>query len=278
MEIKCSEFVKERKEALKKEISWLKSKNIYPKLVVVNTGNDPASKSYINSKLKVGEELGVNVQILEYASISQASLLEVIDELNADKLVHGIIVQLPLLEGLDKETIINRIDPKKDVDCLTQKNYAKFLASKSNDVLAPCTPKGIYNLLKWMEVDFNHCDAVIVNRSDIVGKPLFNLLLNANATVTVCHSKSKDIKSFTKRADLIVLGVGQRDFLKFEDVKENSIIIDVSINRDEKNKLKGDAQFDLLVNKAQITPVPRGIGPITVVTIFENLMDLINEA
>lgn len=275
MQINCLSFVEEKKQNLKKEIAFLKGHNINPKLVVINVGDDQASLSYIKNKIKIGTELGVLVEFLHYQDITQIDLLKLIDRLNHDNEVHAIICQLPLPKKFNKDKVINAISIEKDVDCLTKINYGLFLTSRENTGLIPCTAKGVWSLLKWLQIDFIGKDVVIVNRSDIVGKPIANLLLNEDCTITVCHSKTKNVKQHLRAADIIVLGVGQINFLLKEDVKSNAVVIDVSINRDENNKLCGDADFQNLVDKCCITPVPKGVGPITVVMIFDNLISLI---
>lgn len=277
MQIDCLSFVEEKKQSLKKEVAVLKGHNISPKLVVINVGNDQASLSYIKNKIKIGTELGVLVEFLHHQDIAETDLLSLIDRLNNDDDVHAIICQLPLPSKLNKDKIINTISPEKDVDCLTKINYGLFLTSRENTGLIPCTAKGVWSLLKWLPINLEGKHAVIVNRSDIVGKPTANLLLNENCTITICHSKTKNVKQYLQVADIIVLGVGQRNFLLKEDVKENAVVIDVSINRDENNRLCGDADFQNLVDKCWISPVPKGVGPITVVMIFDNLISLIKK-
>lgn len=277
MQIDCLSFVEEKKQSLKKEVAVLKGHNISPKLVVINVGNDQASLSYIKNKIKIGTELGVLVEFLHYQDIAETDLLSLIDRLNNDDDVHAIICQLPLPSKLNKDKIINTISPEKDVDCLTKINYGLFLTSRENTGLIPCTAKGVWSLLKWLPINLEGKHAVIVNRSDIVGKPTANLLLNENCTITICHSKTKNVKQYLQVADIIVLGVGQRNFLLKEDVKENAVVIDISINRGENNRLCGDADFQNLVDKCWISPVPKGVGPITVVMIFDNLISLIKK-
>lgn len=251
---------------LKEKISSL---NKTLKLVVIQVGNDEASNAYINSKRKLAQELGINFEHIKYESTTNEELIEKIKELNNDSKVNGIIVQLPLPKNLDENLIINSIDYKKDVDGLTNINMGKLVNNQSS--LVPCTPKGIIKLLEHYNVEIEGKSIVIVGRSRLVGKPLLHMLLNKNGTVTICHSKTSNLKDFTSKADILIVAVGIPHFITSDMVKDNSVIIDVGINRVD-GKLVGDVNFDDALNKVSlITPVPKGVGAMTVVELMENV-------
>lgn len=251
---------------LKEKISSL---NKILKLVVIQVGNDEASNAYINSKRKLAQELGINFEHIKYESTTNEELIEKIKELNNDSKVNGIIVQLPLPKNLDENLIINSIDYKKDVDGLTNINMGKLVNNQSS--LVPCTPKGIIKLLEHYNVEIEGKSIVIVGRSRLVGKPLLHMLLNKNGTVTICHSKTSNLKDFTSKADILIVAVGIPHFITSDMVKDNSVIIDVGINRVD-GKLVGDVNFDDALNKVSlITPVPKGVGAMTVVELMENV-------
>lgn len=258
----------EVKEALKKEISSLEVK---PTLVVISVGDDPASKVYVRQKKKCAEYVGINYMHLNYESINENDLLAKIDELNKDSRINGIIVQLPLPDYLDSTKIVNAISPDKDVDGLTYINAGRLLNNEK--CLVSCTPKGIMHLLEHEGIELTGKNAVVIGRSILVGKPMMNLLINANATVTMCHSRTKDIDKITRKADILVVAIGKKHFVKRDMVKKNAVVIDVGINRVD-DKLYGDVDYDDVFDKVRkITPVPGGVGPMTVVMLMSNVLE-----
>lgn len=265
---------KNLREKMKIEVENLKKQNIVPGLAVILVGNDPASKVYVRNKKKACEEIGIrSEQFFLEENTSEHELINLIEKLNNDKSVNGILVQFPLPSHIDGHAVIEAISPEKDVDAFNEKNVGKIMLGDYN--VLPCTPAGIMELLKYEHIDVDGKNCVVVGRSNIVGKPMAMLLLKANATVTICHSHTKDIKNILKQADLIVMAVGKPKFLKADMVKENAIIIDVGINRDENNKLVGDVDFENVKEKASyITPVPGGVGPMTITTLLKNTLTL----
>lgn len=259
---------KEIKEELREKISNLKDK---PGLTVISVGDNPASKVYVGQKEKCANFVGINYHHLHYDSIKDDDLIEEIKRLNEDKEVHGIIVQLPLPKGMDEKKIVNSIIPKKDVDGLSILNAGLLLNNEKT--LTSCTPKGIMELLKREVGDISGMNIVVIGRSILVGKPMMNLLINANATVTMCHSKTRDIEKITKSADVLIVAIGKKHFIKKNMVKRGSIIIDVGINRDG-DKLYGDVDYEDVYDKVKkITPVPGGVGPMTVVMLMQNVLE-----
>ena len=258
----------ESKEELKKKVSNLEIK---PGLTVISVGDDAASEVYVKQKRKAAEYIGYNYNHLHYDSIDDDELIKKINELNNDTKVHGIIVQLPLPKGMNETRIVNAITPSKDVDGLSYLNAGLLLNNKTS--LVSCTPKGIMELLKRENVKVEGANAVVIGRSILVGKPMMNLLINANATVTLCHSKTKDIEKITKKADILVVAIGKKHFITRDMVKRGSVIIDVGINRVD-GKLYGDVDFnDVYPKVKKITPVPGGVGPMTVVMLMQNVYD-----
>lgn len=255
----------ESKELLKKKVAKLKEKL---KLVVVSVGDNPASKVYVKQKEKMALEVGYDFWNLHFDKITNKELVKEIEKLNQDTKVTGIIVQLPLPDNLDKNLILNTVSPLKDVDGLTNINLLKLV--KNEDSLLPCTPNGVMKLLEYYKVDLIGKRIVIVGRSELVGLPLFHLLLHKNATVTLCHSKTKDLKSYTKEADILIVAVGKKDLITKDMVKKGSIIIDVGINRVD-GKLYGDVASDSIEEASLMTPVPGGVGPMTVISLMENV-------
>ena len=255
----------ESKELLKKKVAKLKEKL---KLVVVSVGDNPASKVYVKQKEKMALEVGYDFWNLHFDTITNKELVKEIEKLNQDTKVTGIIVQLPLPDNLDKNLILNTVSPLKDVDGLTNINLLKLV--KNEDSLLPCTPNGVMKLLEYYKVDLIGKRIVIVGRSELVGLPLFHLLLHKNATVTLCHSKTKDLKSYTKEADILIVAVGKKDLITKDMVKKGSIIIDVGINRVD-GKLYGDVASDSIEEASLMTPVPGGVGPMTVISLMENV-------
>lgn len=255
----------ELKEKLIKKVGELDKKLT---LVVVSVGSNEASKVYVSQKEKMALEIGYNFINLHFDSILEDDLIKEIEKLNNNKEITGIIVQLPLPDNLNKDKILNSINPLKDVDGLTNNNLIKLI--KKEESLLPCTPKGIMTLFDYYNIDFSGKRVVIVGRSELVGLPLFHLLLNKNATVTLCHSKTINLINYTKEADILIVAVGKKDLVTRDMIKENSILIDVGINRYE-NKLYGDISSDSLDKSSLMTPVPGGVGPMTVISLMENV-------
>ncbi|MCX7796566.1 MAG: bifunctional methylenetetrahydrofolate dehydrogenase/methenyltetrahydrofolate cyclohydrolase FolD [bacterium] len=255
-------------EELKEEVGTLKDK---PGLAVILVGDDPASIVYVRNKERACKRLGLNYKLLRFPqSIDRDELISNIRALNKDERVNGIIVQMPLPKHLDPFDIVSNIDPLKDVDGLHPDNLGMLLSGKPR--IIPCTPFGIIELLKRENIDIKGKNAVIVGRSNLVGKPLFHLLLSLDATVTVCHSKTSDLKGETHRADILVCAVGVPRLITADMVKEGAIVIDVGINRVD-DKLVGDVDFEEVKNIAgAITPVPGGVGPMTVAMLMKNVI------
>jgi methylenetetrahydrofolate dehydrogenase (NADP+)/methenyltetrahydrofolate cyclohydrolase len=255
---------------LKTEIETLDRKNsLVPGLVTILVGEDPASELYVGLKKKASERVGINSQILKLpSSITEADLLAKIKELNDDPTVHGILVQLPLPSHINNMTVFSTIDLNKDVDCCTPYNFGKILIGEED--IVPCTPKGIITLMEHYDLPIYGQHAVIVNRSTLIGKPLCFLLLNRHATVTFCHTKTRDLRAMTTQADILVLGTGQGKMFKRDMVKEGAIVIDAGTSRVD-GKLSGDADFDDILDKVRaITPVPGGVGPMTIASLLQN--------
>jgi len=244
-----------------------------PGLAVVLVGNDPASSVYVGSKRKRCQETGILSHSHDLpADTSQSELLSLIDQLNEDPTVDGILVQLPLPEHIHSDTVIERIAPSKDVDGFHPYNFGRL--AQRRPLLRPCTPRGIMTLLESTGVDLVGLDAVIIGASNIVGRPMALELLMARCTVTVCHSKTKELASKVAAADIVVAGVGIPGFVKGEWIKPGAIVIDVGINRLDDGRLVGDVDFDSAEQRAGwITPVPGGVGPMTVATLMENTVD-----
>ena len=245
---------------------------IAPGLAVVIVGDNPASMVYIRNKKKACEQVGINsYEIALPADISEADLLERVIQLNNDESVHGILVQLPLPAHINEETIINAIDPKKDVDAFHPSNVGRIMIG--NYSFLPCTPAGIMDLLDYYNISISGKKCVVLGRSNIVGKPMAHLLLEKNGTVTVCHSRTADLKEETKNADILVVAIGKPEFVTADMVKDGAVVIDVGINRTEDGKLVGDVDFAGVSNVASyITPVPGGVGPMTITTLLKNTL------
>ena len=257
--------------AIRKEIaSEIASLGITPGLAVVIVGSDPASQVYVRNKRRACEEVGIYSEAYELPeNTTQKELNELIDKLNANNKIHGILVQLPLPGHLNEDEVIMRIDPAKDVDAFHPVNVGKIMLGKFD--FLPCTPAGVMELLKRSNIDIAGKDCVVVGRSNIVGKPQAMLLLHANGTVTICHSKTKNLKEVCRRADIIVVAIGKPDFLTADMVKKGAIVIDVGINRKADGKLTGDVDFENVSKKASyITPVPGGVGPMTITMLLKN--------
>ncbi len=258
---------------LKLEVDALRAKNArIPKLVVILVGDNPASQTYVKNKAKACERVGFLSEIITLdGTISQEIVLSTIDRLNRDETVDGILIQLPVPKHLDAKAIVHALDPGKDVDGLHPLNVAKLYENEKGFV--PCTPKGIMRLLKEYQIDVvgKHC--VVLGRSNLVGRPVAQLLLNENATVTICHSKTKNLSDFTKQADIIVVAIGRANFITSKDISHAECIIDVGINRVD-GKLLGDVAYDELVDKVDaMTPVPGGVGPMTIGMLLENTLE-----
>ncbi|NLI68215.1 MAG: bifunctional methylenetetrahydrofolate dehydrogenase/methenyltetrahydrofolate cyclohydrolase FolD [Bacilli bacterium] len=264
------EIAKKRREEMKQKVSELKKEGITPHLTVILVGDDPASKSYVSGKEKAAKEIGISSEVIHMvADATEAELLAKISELNHDADVHGILVQLPLPSHIDENKVIEAIDPNKDVDGFHPINVGKMILNQ--DTFLPCTPHGIIKLLEAIDCDLEGKHAVVVGRSNIVGKPMGQLLLNRNATVTYCHSRTKNLKDLTKMADVLIVAVGKAHFIDASYVKEGAVVIDVGVNRLEDGSLTGDVHFDSVKEKASfITPVPKGVGPMTITMLMEN--------
>lgn len=239
-------------------------------LAVVIVGNNPASRVYVNNKKKACEVCGI--QSFEYAlpeETTQEQLLELIDTLNADEKVNGILVQLPLPQGLDEKKVIERISPLKDVDAFHAENVGKIMIG--NYAFLPCTPAGVMELIHSTGTDIAGKECVVIGRSNIVGKPMAMLLLHENATVTICHSRTKNLAEVCRRADLLISAVGKADFVTADMIKDGAVVIDVGMNRNAEGKLCGDVKFEEAEKKASfITPVPGGVGPMTIAMLMKN--------
>lgn len=259
------------KERVKAEVSALKKKGITVGLAVIIVGEDPASKVYVSNKKKACENLGIISE--EYAlpeSTTNEELLALIEELNSKPSINGILCQLPLPSHLDEKLIINSIDPEKDVDAFHPFNVGKIMIG--DFYFLPCTPAGVMEMLKYENIDVEGKNCVVIGRSNIVGKPMNMLLLHQNGTVTVCHSKTKNLKEVCRNADILVAAVGRPKFVTEDMVKKGAVVIDVGINRVD-GKLCGDVDFDNVKNKVSaITPVPGGVGPMTIAMLMQNTL------
>lgn len=258
------------KEEVKNEAAQLTEKGVVPCLAVILVGDDKASQTYVNSKEKACKACGI--RSLKYTletNTSESALIDLIQSLNENDEVDGILVQLPLPKHIDENKILEKISCEKDVDGFHAVNVGRLVSGL--DGFVPCTPCGIMRLFKEYGIEVSGKNAVVIGRSNIVGKPMANLLLNANATVTVTHSKTQNLAKITKDADIIVVAIGKPNFLKADMVKNGAVVIDVGINRLENNKLVGDVDFENVANKCSfITPVPGGVGPMTIAMLLKN--------
>lgn len=262
------------KDQLKKEVESVKENYPrLPKLVVILIGDNQASQTYVRNKERGCAYIGIESEVLRHDdSFSESDLLEEIDRLNNDDSVDGILVQLPLPKHIKEDKILNAIDPNKDVDGFHPQNVAKLFLGQPS--LVPCTPKGMLVLLDEINYDLKGKEVVIVGRSNIVGKPVSLLCLQKDATVTIAHSKTKDLKKICSRADVLIAAIGKAKFFDHEYVKDGAVVLDVGINRDENNKLCGDVDFDDVIDKVKaITPVPGGIGPMTITMLMQNTLE-----
>lgn len=260
------------KTKVKEEVELLKEKGIEPALAVIIVGNDPASRVYVNNKKKACEFTGM--RSVEYAlpeETTEEELLAVIDKLNADSSINGILCQLPVPKHISDKAVIERISPKKDVDVFSAENVGRMWQGDYD--MASCTPMGVIELLDYYGIDVCSKNCVIIGRSNIVGKPMASLLLERSATVTICHSRTKNLSEITSKADVIVAAVGRAKFVTADMVKDGAIVVDVGINRNEDGKLCGDVDFENVKDKCEfITPVPGGCGPMTIAVLMKNTL------
>ena len=259
------------KDRVRRAVQELKLEGITPCLATILVGKNPASATYVKNKQKACTEVGIKTKDHRLPeSFSQQEMISLVDLLNKDDSVHGILIQLPLPKQLDEFSTISRISPIKDVDGLTP--YSIGLLSSGKAILKPCTPSGIMEMFDYYKIDLTGKHAVIINRSNLVGKPLYHLLLEKNATVTTCHSKTKNLKEHCQKADIVITAVGDRTkfVLTADMIKEGAIVIDVGISR-KNEKIVGDADYDEIFKKASFaTPVPGGVGPMTVAMLLKN--------
>lgn len=262
----------EIKEELKEKVAEYKKQGVEITLAVVKVGNDPASAVYVRNKEKACEYVGITSRTLALPEeTTEEELLKVVNDLNEDKAVNGILVQLPLPKHIDESKVLLAIDSNKDVDGFHPVNVGKMVIGEKT--FLPCTPAGIIEMLKRTDVEISGKECVVIGRSNIVGKPMSMLMLKENATVTIAHSRTKDLKEVTKRADILIAAIGKAKFVTADYVKEGAVIIDVGMDRDENGKLCGDVDFDSVSQVASaITPVPGGVGPMTVTMLLVNCL------
>ena len=270
--INGKELAKKIRGELKEEVESLHQKGIYPKLAVIMVGDDKASSVYVRNKSKACNEIGIEFEeYLKESSISQNELISLIKELNDRKDIHGILLQSPIPDHLNIREAFNTIDPKKDVDGFNPVNVGKL--SIGEDCFVSCTPYGVIKMLEEYDIPVEGKRAVVIGRSNIVGKPLVQCLLKKNATVTVCHSKTQNLGEITKEADILIAALGKPKFVTEDMVKDGAVVIDVGINRNEESKLVGDVDFENVSKKASyITPVPGGVGPMTIAMLMNNVV------
>ncbi|MFD1018700.1 bifunctional methylenetetrahydrofolate dehydrogenase/methenyltetrahydrofolate cyclohydrolase FolD [Thalassobacillus hwangdonensis] len=259
----------EIREEMRQEVARMKQDGIIPGLTVVLIGEDPASQSYVKGKKKASEKVGMKSNLIELpASTSQEELLDLLNDLNKDVGVHGILVQLPLPDHIDEQAVIEAIDPSKDVDGFHPINVGRMMTGE--DTFYPCTPYGIMVMLERANITVEGKHVVVVGRSNLVGKPVGQLLLNQNATVTYCHSRTKDLSAHTRQADILIVAAGKAGLIDGSHIKDGAVVIDVGVNR-VNDKLTGDVDFDSAAAKASyITPVPKGVGPMTITMLLHN--------
>ncbi|REJ10534.1 bifunctional methylenetetrahydrofolate dehydrogenase/methenyltetrahydrofolate cyclohydrolase FolD [Halobacillus trueperi] len=263
------QLAEDLRQEMKEEVSALHTKDIRPKLVVVILGEDPASMSYVKGKQRASEKIGMDSDLIELpVETSERELLDLIEKLNQDPTVHGILVQLPVPDHISDQKIIEAIHPEKDVDGFHPANVGKMMTGQ--DTFFPCTPYGILVMLKRADITLEGKHVVIIGRSNLVGKPVGQLLLNENATVTHCHSRTNHLQSHTKQADILIVAAGKPSLISAEDIKEGAVVIDVGVNRVD-GKLTGDVDFESAKEVAShITPVPKGVGPMTITMLLYN--------
>lgn len=262
----------EIREEIKQRVDALKEKGMQPGLAVILVGDNQASRTYVRNKEKSSIEAGMKSVLIELPeTVSEEELLAQVAELNKDDSIHGILVQLPLPKHIDEDLVIQAIDPDKDVDGFHPINVGKMIIGQR--AFLSCTPYGIIKLLERTGTEIRGKHAVIVGRSNIVGKPMGQLLLQRDATVTYCHSKTENLAEFTKQADILIVAIGRAKFITAEHVKDGAVVIDVGMNRDENGKLCGDVEFETAKEKASaITPVPGGVGPMTITMLLKNTL------
>ncbi|WP_028399142.1 bifunctional methylenetetrahydrofolate dehydrogenase/methenyltetrahydrofolate cyclohydrolase FolD [Ectobacillus panaciterrae] len=268
--IKGLEIAEKKRKQIKEKVEELKQQGITPGLAVILVGNNPASRSYVTGKGKASEEAGIYFELIEMPeTITEEELLQEIDRVNHDEKIHGLLVQLPLPKHINEEAVIEKISPEKDVDGFHPISIGRMMIGQ--DTFLPCTPHGIIELVKEMQIEMSGKHVVVIGRSNIVGKPVGQLFLNENATVTYCHSKTNNLKEVAKLADILVVAVGRPKFVTADYVKEGAVVIDVGVNRLETGKLCGDVDFDDVQQTAgYITPVPKGVGPMTITMLLHN--------
>jgi methylenetetrahydrofolate dehydrogenase (NADP+) / methenyltetrahydrofolate cyclohydrolase len=268
--ISGKELAKEKRGQMKEEVELLIKEGIQPGLAVILVGEDPASQSYVKAKQKACEEIGIYSVLHKLDdSITETHLLEAIHAFNDNPRIHGILVQLPLPAHISEKAVIESISPAKDVDGFHPISVGKMMIGE--ETFLPCTPFGIVEMIKSQGIPIEGKHVVVVGRSNIVGKPVGQLLLNENATVTYCHSRTKDMKSITKQADILVVAVGKANFIDASYIKEGSVVIDVGVNRLDTGKLCGDVVYDEAKEVAShVTPVPGGVGPMTITMLLFN--------
>ncbi|BCB39226.1 5,10-methylene-tetrahydrofolate cyclohydrolase [Bacillus thuringiensis] len=271
--IKGNEVAEKKRAQLKEEVVKLKEQGIVPGLAVILVGEDPASRSYVKGKEKGCEQVGIYSELIEFPeTITEERLLAEIDRLNGDDRINGILVQLPLPKHIEEKAIIERISPEKDVDGFHPISVGRMMTGQ--DTFLPCTPHGIVELVKETNLDISGKHVVVIGRSNIVGKPVGQLFLNENATVTYCHSKTQNMKELTKLADILIVAVGRPKMVTADYMKEGAVVIDVGVNRLETGKLCGDVDFDNVLDVAgYITPVPKGVGPMTITMLLHNTVE-----
>lgn len=276
--INGKEIAEAVRQEIRNEVAELKGKGYVPGLAVILVGDNQASQTYVRNKEKACLDLGMNsVLIRKPATLSQEELIENIKELNQDDSIHGILVQLPLPKHINETAIIEAISPEKDVDGFHPINIGRMMTGQ--DAFLPCTPYGVMVMLQHINYDLEGKHVVVVGRSNIVGKPAGQLMLNANATVTICHSKTKNLAYYTKQADVIVAAVGKRNTITSEHIKEGAVIIDVGMNRNDEGKLCGDVDYEDVLEKASyVTPVPGGVGPMTITMLMKNTVQSAQKA
>ena len=260
------------KEQVRIETEELVKKGIKPGLAVIIVGDDPASRVYVNNKKKACEKVGfLSKEFAQPATTTQEELLSLVKELNEDKEINGILCQLPLPKGLDEKAVIEAISPLKDVDAFHASNVGKIMIGDYD--FLPCTPAGVMEMLHSYNISVEGKECVVIGRSNIVGKPMAMLLLHENGTVTITHSRTKNLKEVTKRADILVAAIGKPKFVTADMVKEGAVVIDVGMDRDENGKLCGDVDFENVKEKCSaITPVPGGVGPMTIAVLMKNTL------
>ena len=264
---KLSEKIKEN---LKKEVEELKAKGITPGLAVILVGDDPASQTYVKMKRNACQKVGIYSVVHEFPeNITEKELLSTIKMINENPNIHGLLIQLPLPKHIDTTKVLEAVDPSKDVDGFHPYNMGRLV--EGLDTFAPCTPLGVMEIFKEYNIDLKGKDVCVVGASNIVGKPMWALLVNAWATVDICHIETKDLAAHTKRADIVIVGVGKPNLITADMVKDDVIVVDIGINRLDDGRLVGDVDFENVSKKASyITPVPGGVGPMTIAMLLKN--------